>query len=360
MPRPKKTDDTGEYRFASLSAGRYFLAVSAAPWYTSLNATVGEDAPRNITHAGYAVRYFPNANEAAAAEPLALKAGQQTVANFTLLPIPAASVDVHCDGPENLTISYTLMAAGLAGTNVTLRQGSSSGDSYNLWGVPPGHYTLRAEARDGNQQWYGLTDFDLADDSEVAIVLHTAPTLTGTIVANDGNALPASLTIVLHDSGEHTYSASAGPDGRFALPAIPPGSYQLEIGGAADYFLKKWGAENARRDGERLIVEPGAAVRLKAIAAKGERILGKVVQKGHPLPGALVVLAPLNCAAPTNSDGSFEFRGVPPGNYQIFAVASGQDLEYANPEAIRSYLPAARKISFPLADPLALEVMPLK
>ena len=110
----KQADDTGAYRFSSLPAGSYFLAVSAVPWYTKFNASLGDPAPASMTHAGYAVRYYPNVGDAGVAEPLALAAGQEAAANFALFPVPAASVFVHCEAGEDLAKHYTLLAAGLA------------------------------------------------------------------------------------------------------------------------------------------------------------------------------------------------------------------------------------------------------
>ena len=107
-----RTDDLGAYRFASLPAGGYYLVVSGVPWYTKFNPALGDTAPRAMTHAGYGIRYYPNAADPAAAEPLILKAGQEAEANFTLLPVPAVTVEVHCEQFENLTKHYALTMRG--------------------------------------------------------------------------------------------------------------------------------------------------------------------------------------------------------------------------------------------------------
>ena len=67
-------------------------------------------------------------------------------------------------------------------------------------------------------------------------------------------------------------------------------------------------------------------------------------------PGALVVLAPVKGSEAdsrvfqTESDGSFEYKAVRPGEYVLFAMEPGSDLEYANPAAIRPYLEAGTPI----------------
>src|ERR1035438_5242345 len=342
----KQTDDTGEYRFPSLPAGSYYLVVSGVPWYTRLNETMGDSAPRAMTHAGYGVRYHPNAADPGAAAPLVLTAGQEAISNFSLLPVPAASLFVHCEQAESLTKRYTLTAAGLQAKPVNVRQGSETGDLYNLWGVPPGHYTLRAEATDGTRTWYGANEFDVAaDDVDVAVTLREAPSLGGEVVPEGGVSLPAQFTVVLRDETGRSQPLAMGAGGRFSIPAIPPGRYRVGFSGADDYYLRNWSASGGRREGEMLDIPAGAAVRLTLPVARGAgRVAGTVYRDGEPVPGALVVLTPANQAVVSNGDGSYEFRGLPAGEFAVFAVEDVADLEYANPAAIRAYLGGAKKV----------------
>jgi len=307
-----------------------------------------------MTHTGYGVRYFPNVGDAAAAEPLALQAGQEASASFTLLPVPAVSVHVHCDQDDSLVKRYTVTAAGLPGEGVDIRQGSETGDLYNLWNLVPGHYTVRAEAPDGMCTWYGASEFDAADeDADVDVSLHAAPTLRGTVSLEGAGNLPAAVTVLLRGENGRTQPLAGGADGKFSIPAIPPGRYRVGIGGSDDIYLRNWASEGGRRDGDWLAIPAGTNVRLTVLAARGtSRIAGTVYRGGQPLPGALVVLAPAtgagraddNRAVESNSDGSYEFRGLPAGEYALFAEDDGAELEYANPTAIRPYLSRARKV----------------
>ncbi|HUE04055.1 MAG TPA: carboxypeptidase-like regulatory domain-containing protein [Bryobacteraceae bacterium] len=349
-----RTDDIGEYRFSALPSGSYYLVVSGVPWYSKFAETLAEAAPRQMTHTGYGVRYFPNVGDAAAAEPLALQAGQEASAYFTLLPVPAVSVHVHCDQDDSLVKRYTVTAAGLPGEGVDIRQGSETGDLYNLWNLVPGHYTVRAEAPDGMRTWYGASEFDAADeDADVDVSLHAAPTLRGTVSLEGAGNLPAAVTVLLRGENGRTQPLAGGADGKFSIPAIPPGRYRVGIGGSDDIYLRNWASEGGRRDGDWLAIPAGTNVRLTVLAARGtSRIAGTVYRGGQPLPGALVVLAPAtgagraddNRAVESNSDGSYEFRGLPAGEYALFAEDDGAELEYANPTAIRPYLSRARKV----------------
>jgi hypothetical protein len=352
----QRTDDTGEYRFLSLAAGSYYLVASGVPWYTEFDETMGESASPNMTHTGYGVRYYPNADEPSAAQPLMLKPGHESTANFTLAPVPAVSVYVHCAPDDNLTIRYSLTAVGFPGNPVNIREGSESGDLYHFSGVPPGSYTFRAEATDGNHAWYGTSQFDVASaDRDVSVTLRQAASLSGTIAAAGAGNLPPRLTVLLHDEIGNSVALPVDAGGRFSTLAIAPGRYGVSLAGAEEYFLK--------HEGQTVDIAAGPAVRLSLSVVPGVgRVAGKVYRDGAPLSSALVVLAPAGRAVQTNSDGSFEFRGLPVGEYALFAVDDGDDVEYANPAAVLPYLSAARKLHVVAgeSDNVRLEAVPLR
>jgi len=340
-----QTDDAGEYRVSALRPGGYYIAVSAVPWYAKFIETMGDNAPASMTHSGFATRFYPNVKEPAAAEPLLLQAGQEGTANFTLQAVPASAVHVHCEQYEDLTKHYTLMSPGLPGSPVSAREGSESGFTYNFWAVAPGHYTIKAEASDGRRTWYGVSEFDVAEgDADVSLTLEQAPSLSGRVTLEGEGALPPQLALRFDDERGESHSLAVDAKGRFSAPAILPGRYRVSLSGAGDDYLKAWPGEGGRRVGELLEIPPGAALKLTPVVAKGGRVAGTVYRDGTPVPGALVVAVPAYRAVVAASDGSYEFRGLAPGDCGLFAVEGGPDLEYANPEAIRPYMERAKRV----------------
>jgi hypothetical protein len=84
-------------------------------------------------------------------------------------------------------------------------------------------------------------------------------------------------------------------------------------------------------------------VRLQVtLRGDGGSVQGKVLRKQEALPGVLVILAPLEDSADpadyhlfvSDGDGSFDFTGVRPGAYHLFA-SDLPELEYANPSVLR-------------------------
>lgn len=327
----RQTDDTGQYRFGGLAPGSYFVSASGFPWYAKFNETHGDTPARTMTHTGYGIQYFRDTGDPAAAEPVAVEAGQEAAADFTLVPLPAVAVRVHLEGGGDSGIQYALTAAGPGGNPVLVRQGNTEGDLINLWAIPPGHYELEIRG-----DLYAREPITIgAVDADINVRLSAAPSLSGTVEVEGGASLPAGASILLSDENAGaSQSASIGPGGKFVLQGIPPERYQVALLGAGDYYLKQWSAEGV------------TAIRLKAIAAKGSRIAGKVERDDQPATGALVVLSGPEESRAVRADtaGSYEIRGVPPGSYSLFAVQDGADLEYANPAAIEPYLAGAQKV----------------
>jgi hypothetical protein len=110
------------------------------------------------------------------------------------------------------------------------------------------------------------------------------------------------------------------------------------------------------------------SVQLEIVAAgDGARVKGKVRAGGKPVSGVLVVLAPvrpsLNSddyhAYQSDSDGSFDFQGVSPGDYKVFASTDDQ-LEYGNPAAIEKYMSGGMPVKAESKMSVELQLEPLK
>src|SRR4029078_10262425 len=85
---------------------------------------------------------------------------------------------------------------------------------------------------------------------------------------------------------------------------------------------------------------------------RGGRAAGLVVRDGKPVEGALALLAPKKesvnpldyRAFQTDSDGTFEFDGLPAAEYVLIVREDWGDFEYGNPAAGRPYLESGRPL----------------
>ena len=61
----------------------------------------------------------------------------------------------------------------------------------------------------------------------------------------------------------------------------------------------------------------------------------------------------------SESDGSFDYGGIEPGDYVLFALTDWQ-IEYGNPAAIRKYLAAGRAIRVEPKQTVEAQLEPLR
>jgi hypothetical protein len=102
------------------------------------------------------------------------------------------------------------------------------------------------------------------------------------------------------------------------------------------------------------------------LSGDGGRVAGKVRANGKPVAPARVVLAPRVDSTnftdylpyQTESDGSFTYTAVKPGDYILF-VTTDWKLEFGNPAAIRKYLAAGHPVHVEPKGSIDLQIEPL-
>src|SRR6185369_10973502 len=109
--------------------------------------------------------------------------------------------------------------------------------------------------------------------------------------------------------------------------------------------------------------------------ADGGRIDGTATDasgaRGHAFPGAQVVLVP-NAerrghpdqyrAVSSDEEGKFEIRGIPPGDYQLFAWENVEERAWLNSEFMMKFFDTGLPVSVPAksSNTVQLPVMPEK
>jgi len=341
------TSDDGVYAIGFLPSGSYFVAVTAEPWY-------GQPRRSDGTAEAFPPYFHPNTPDPRAAAAIVLRPGQEAVADFTLTPAPAFTLTLRARGAQPSQLR--LASEGIQGTPIwhsAIQNGSLPVYSFRL---VPGRYTAWTWGGDGpvaGTQTIELgsnnTELDLGADEPVNVA--AAVGLAGVKPSEVPNL---GLTLMTEDGARHT-SRMIPHDGALKYPATPPGRYRLAlIGvGAQEAYIDSVSAEGARFAKGVLELGAGTTVRLRvAVSGNGGRVEGKVYRASRPFPGALVVLAPPSDTGNpadylgfvSDSDGSFEYKCVKPGEYVIFVVEDGSELEYTNPSVVAPYLKSGRPV----------------
>jgi hypothetical protein len=351
--RNAATDVEGEYRIWDLPAVPcYLLAIAPMP-----EPTAPDQAP-----ATFAPTYYSNTTDPRAATLLDLKPGEEYKADFILRR--SRGVSIHIAGESGSSI-MALSAEGPRGAEVILAQlDLLAGRTF--YNIAAGRYTLTSF--DGQTGAQSSRSIEVgAGDLTVQVPFPNPSSVTAKVRLVDGDPkLLNGATFLLHADGAYqTHARALGPDGTLAIPGMSAGRYKFMLAPGGIY-VKSVTSANARVvDGIVDVPETGEVKLDVVLAGDGGRVAGKVRANGKPVAPARVVLAPRVDSTnsvdypsyQTESDGSFEFTAVKPGDYILF-VTTDWKLEFGNPAAIRKYLAAGRPIHVEPKGSIDLQLEP--
>jgi len=233
--------------------------------------------------------------------------------------------------------------------------------NFEVANLLPGSYDLfarvpdpSAQAAGGQAQAWGRARFELRDTdlTGIAISVPSSTEVKGTVTSG-GAKLPGGLRVQLLPADAamkipayaliFTRSALVTPEGTFAVPAVPEGRFR--IGAVAGLGPDQYVAE-VRQNGQN-VFDSGFEVSTKnngpveIVVGSGTGIVtGVVMETGtKPFAGATVALVPearrrqnlaIYMVAYSDDSGRFTMRGVPPGEYKVFAWESLSPFAYQN------------------------------
>jgi len=370
----ERTNDLGDYRIAGLAAGNYFVSVTPPPDFRSLIETSGNaPAPRSgatsdkPAPAAYQTTYYPGTRDRGQAAPIQLHAGDDFPANFSLTPSPSLTIRGSVVNlPPGTTAAIMLQSKDFS---LVLNGAEMHKDgSFEIRDVSPGAYTIFATVDNAAAPMMARQALQITSANVDGLQL--APQAGGSIrgrfrmetasvarpdlsqmflllrsVDGDDDALGA----VTVGDGSPTL-AHVNADGSFEWRNVTAGHYYIQLSDASslpDWFLKSVAAGGRDAADSGFSVSSGATtldVLASANGARAEGIAGN--QKDEPVADAVVVAVPearfrsrpdRYRKAVTDQSGRFALRGLPPGEYTLFAWESVDGEAYYDPEFLKSY-----------------------
>jgi hypothetical protein len=369
----ERTNDLGEYRIAGLAAGSYFVSVTPPPDFRSWIETAPAAPLRNEAEpadkfAAYQTTYYPGTRDRGQAASIQLHAGDDFPVNFSLTPsssliIRGAVVNL----PPGSTAAIMLQSRDFS---LVLNGAEMHKDgTFEIRDVAPGTYTILATVDNAALPMMARQALQMTANVEG---LRLAPQPGGSIrghlrMESSGSARPdpSQMFLMLRSADgdddilgavtlgeDFSTLVPVNVDGSFEWKNVPPGHYSVQISDATsppDLFLKSLaaGGHDVTDSGFNL---SGSATPLdlliiaSASAATAEGIATN--QKDDPAADAVVVAVPearfrdrpdRYHKAVTDQSGRFLLRGLPPGDYTLFAWESVDGEAYYNPEFLRSY-----------------------
>jgi protocatechuate 3,4-dioxygenase beta subunit len=384
------TNDLGEYRLFGLAPGRYRVSATYSPGTRRVVvgggiASTRTDDPRG--ELGYIPTLYPGTTDPSRATPLELGAGDEVGGvDFTLgltrtVRVRGQVFNSITGGPSRGDVMIQLVSRDPAlrswlgrSTNVVV----DGKGGFELLDVTPGSYVLSGTwwDRENEKRYTGRTQFEVGttDVEGITLViglgvdvegrvsvegrtkpfpaLRTAPSNPATSPERaEGQLDSDKLRVSLEPPDDMPVGwefSRVREDGSFRLRNVGDGEYRVSLRGLpADFYLKEARLgnddvlEGLAISGGRL---PGPLELL--LSPNGGRIEGTVRgEEQQALGGVRVVLVPeprrrhqfhLYKTSTTDQYGRFTLRGIPPGEYKLFAweeVESGayQDSEFLHP-----------------------------
>jgi len=382
-----QTDDQGQYRIGHLAPGTYYLSVSARPWFAQnfgprrtnadADARAAQDAAAlDVT---YPLTFYGGSFDSASATPLTLTAGEKTTADMTLHAVPSLHLRIHTGSNESSVLGKMVFPR----ISQRIFQGYldsvfNAPDSWvapgviEISGLAPGHYVVEMPPssgpndKAGARAWY--REIDLSGDAD--ITASEGPgfaTVSGNILFTDGRVpIHASVRLSNPDTGE-TFRSDINERGQFDFNAddVRPGRYVFALEEANGLFLQRLSATGAKVNGRTIEISNAGNVRISGVASHGAALVqGAALYNDQPYAGAMIVLVPQDPANngplfrrdQSDSDGTFTLPNVVPGQYTVIAIASGWDLEWANPAVLQPYLKQGERVEVPVNGRLQIKV----
>jgi hypothetical protein len=369
-----QTDEDGAFRIANLQPGKYYLF------------TDGAARAMGVQDATFAPTYYPGVADISAAAPIQVQPGQTIVADLALQKEKAYRVSGVVTGlPPGQSAMIQIVGSG--GDALPFGNMARAGDgSFELRGVPPGAYTLKAISQVGMgffarrgggrppsappQSYTGSIPINVSTDlsgitvplqpsANIPVIEKTEFTSAETNNAgamftngNSGRTYRQYLQVMLRRVGEqNSFGAQTGPNGEIVLRGIEPGRYRAEfypMGGNVYVQSASFGNTDLLHDD--LIISSGGdqqpidvVLRDDAASVSGTVNCGNVQCSVLLLPDNVSSFSPRQVfVSPT---GVFQIAGLPPGGYHVYAFDRLDGIEYTNPDVMKSYDSTAEAVT---------------
>jgi beta-lactamase regulating signal transducer with metallopeptidase domain len=284
--------------------------------------------------------------------------------DFEMKNVPSGSYDVQATIMQPPLISTLTNPGQATGVRYT---GSTANAT-----VPAGNFISSAAGR--GRAPITVTNADLHD-----VIVNVTPglsikgrmTVDGQPQASDLGSLRlqirTSIGGVLTNEPSSSTPSTVAADGTFHIDGVNPGEYRFTIfPSPVNYYIKEVRFGGIEALNTPINITPGATEALEVVLSpRVSQIDGTITDdKGQPVPGIQAVLVPdahrdrfeLFRVITSGSDGRFTIRGVPPGDYKLFAWESSESFGYFDPELLKRDEAKGQRMKIQDSDKITVSV----
>ncbi len=388
----ERTNDLGEYRISALASGQYFVSATPPPDFKSLIETAGTKPqgaalPEKPANYAYQTTYYPGTRERAQAAPIHLRPGDDFPANFSLAQAPSLTIKGSMTNlPPGASVSIMLQSRDF---NVVLNGAEMRKDgSFEIRDVSPGAYTIVATVDNATPPMVARQSLQVAENVEgVRLNPQVGGAIRGRVRIEGATGLRTSASQIFlqlrpaEDSndahsddtpisfGLESNPAQVNADGSFEWKDVMPGRYFVQLtesGATADCYLKSVAAGGREVSEAGFTAGAGVTPLDVVLDMNGAGIEGVAADPvGQTVADAVVVAVPgprfrglpdHYRKASTDQSGHFRLRGLPPGDYTLFAWESIEGEAYLNSDFLRNYEGQGKALHVSEGEHVSLQV----
>jgi hypothetical protein len=300
--------------------------------------------------------------DAAQAARIRLEPGQEARADIAVRESPLVTVTVTQSGqappgPAILTTRFARLSFLHVGTAGVARR-----SGFTIYDVPRGAYTLLVSSAT-EPRILAMKQVTVEDEPvTVDVGSETGPGAKITVEWVDGPPKQAVALMLDAEGAIGGQMTRLEPDSTAHFAVLPPGQYVPKLrSGNRDYAVTGMTVRPGRVADGALEIDGSGPVEIRLTAVSGVKdVAGRVFKDGVPLMGATVILLPRNqpiraatwAVDQSDSDGTFSWKGVAPGEYLAFAFEHGEVFDYADPEVMGPLLRLGQPVTVkPGANP---------
>ena len=367
------TDEDGNYRFANLRSGTYY--VGAGSYTPQPDNLLAIDEPPTT---GYRGEYYPGSPDRASASPMLLSAGQQFEADFSLSEVPVHRVSGIVTGYiPNEGVGLQVLDPSGVQVPVGVEFNAENG-RFDVRGLPAGNYVLKAFSQLApNQNVRAELPFSLTQDLHnlhlglspgitipVVVTTESQPSVGRTRRWNSQSFLAGPLVsmrlVAAGPPATDTFPNVEGQPGEQTLifRNVDPGRYSVRIDPNGQWYVAAadYGQTNLLTDD--LVLTQGAPAQELRITLRNDsaELTGTVhVPDSVATPVTIIAIPQAATKAPprvmtlvfsrgSDNPANFGLGTLAPGEYLVFAF-DVNDVEYSNPEVLQNYSSQAAHIT---------------
>jgi hypothetical protein len=367
------TDDRGEYRIAGLHPGKYYLVVEdkSKPLATLTAIIENVNALAKMTNEKghslrvdmpgvpdppytYAPLFYPDTTDFRQAQSLRLNPGDEIAADFLLISAPVVSIRGKVvNGMTGQTANSATVAAFW--TNYVEGGGIPGliavGGSFEVRGIAPGTYTLRATFTENQRVFYGEETIEVGDRGAQNVQITAMPDFEATghvkLAGLTEKPRKASIEFVGEGLMPRVRTSTVPPDLVFEAQLRPDRRYRATVRNLPqDYYLKSVTISQHEMTPDNVVVNGLRGDLEFILSTAGGHIEGALTNsRNEPTRGSILLVPDVPEPGPpdlfrrtsADSQGNFMFRGVAPGNYRMLAVENlSLEDEINDPDFLRT------------------------